>query len=211
VSVRLVLADDHPIVLAGLVQILETEPDFEVVACTQNGEDALAAVRRERPDVLVLDLSMSGMDGIAVLHEMKRDLNSTAVVVLTAENGPQAVEAVCLGVRGIVLKDMAPLLLVRCIRDVAKGGQWLENRVAGRVIDSLLSRNFKAPGGAHSLTGRQLQIARLVAEGLPSKAIARKLAITEGTAKLHLHNIYEKLEIQGRMALVQYMREQYGV
>jgi two-component system nitrate/nitrite response regulator NarL len=188
------------------VQILANEPDIEIVASALNGDEALAAVRQFRPDILVLDLRMPGKDGVAVLREMKREGLGTRVVVLTAENGEDAVEAVRLGARGIVLKDMAPRLLIQCIREVHAGRQWLEKSIAARTVTSLLKREAGTRSAAAGLTRRELQVARLVADGFPSKAIAKKLAIAEGTAKLHLHHVYAKLKVDGRMALARYLQ-----
>lgn len=207
-TVRLVVADDHPIVLGGLVQVFANEPDFAIVASAQNGDEALTAVREFRPDVLVLDLRMPGRDGLDVLREIRRDALGIRVVVLTAENNEDAVEAVRLGARGIVLKDMAPRLLVHCIREVHAGRKWLEKSIAARTVDSLLNRESRSRSLSVCLTPREREVARMVADGLPSKMIARKLAIAEGTAKLHLHHVYAKLRIDGRMALVRYMRSQ---
>jgi DNA-binding NarL/FixJ family response regulator len=205
-TIRLVIADDHPIVLGGLVNIFANEADLEIVATARNGDQALDAIREFQPDVLVLDLRMPGRDGLAVLREMKRAPMGIRVVVLTAENSEDAVEAVRLGARGIVLKHMAPPLLVQCIREVHAGGQWLEKSVTTRAINTLLGKADALRAQSARLTRRQLEIARMVVEGLPSKVIARKLAISEGTTKLHLHHIYERLGITGRMALVRYMQ-----
>jgi DNA-binding NarL/FixJ family response regulator len=205
-TVRLVVADDHPIILGGLVQIFANESDFAIVASAQTGDETLNAVREFRPDVLVLDLRMPGKNGLDVLREIRRDALGTRVVVLTAENNEDAVEAVRLGARGIVLKDMAPRLLVHCIREVHAGRKWLEKSIAARTVDSLLTQEGARHPRTAVLTRRQLEVARMIVEGLPSKTIAKRLTITEGTTKVHLHHIYEKLKVDGRMALVRYMR-----
>ena len=145
-TVALVLADDHPVVLDGLEQIFSLEPDFKVLARTTNGEDALRAVRQFRPDILVLDLRMPGKDGLAVLREMKGDALATHVVVLTATGDDQVVEAIRMGARGIVLKDMASRLLVQCIREVYAGEKWIERALATRAIDAPLERESHAHG-----------------------------------------------------------------
>jgi two-component system, NarL family, nitrate/nitrite response regulator NarL len=202
-SIRIVIADDHPVVLEGLAKLFGGERDFEVVARAMNGEEALRAVRTVTPDVLVLDLRMPGKDGIAVLAEMRRDSLATRVVLLTALDNRDVQVAIGLGVHGVVLKDMALRLLVDCVRSVHAGGRWIEKSVGNRRVDELLQRE---PGirTTKSLTPRELQIARMVAEGLPSKHVAGRLAITEGTAKLHLHHIYSKLNLRGRIALMRY-------
>ena len=205
-SIRIVIADDHPVVLDGLGKLFTGEPDFEVVASAKNGDEALRAVRKFAPDVLVLDMRMPGKDGIAVLGEMRRDGLGTNVVVLTATENEDVLSAIKLGVRGVVMKDMALRLLVECIRIVNSGGRWIEKSAANRAVDRLLQREAGMRTMTKNLTPRELQIARMVADGLPSKHVAGKLAITEGTAKLHLHHIYSKLNLRGRIALIRYMQ-----
>jgi DNA-binding NarL/FixJ family response regulator len=204
--IRLVLADDHPIILGGLDFIFSEEPDFAVVARAKNGDEALHAVRQFQPDILVLDLRMPGVDGLGVLREMKSTELGTRVVVLTAVHSDEILEAIRLGASGIVLKDTASQLLVHCIREVHAGKKWLDQGVATRAVQDLLNREEGISAVTHRLTSRELQIARLVADGLHTKAVARKLSITEGTAKLHLHHIYEKLNLDGRVALSRYMQ-----
>jgi DNA-binding NarL/FixJ family response regulator len=205
-SIRLVLADDHPIVLDGLTQLFLCEPDFDVVARASNGQEALRAVRENQPDVLVLDLRMPVKDGTTVVREMIRESLPTKVVVLTGTEGDDVIEAIELGVRGVVLKDMAPMLLVRAVREVSAGGTWMERGAAARAVDRLRRREAGEREIAPALTPRELEVARMIAKGLPNKAVADRLKITEGTAKLHLHHVYEKLGLEGRMALAQYLQ-----
>jgi len=204
-TIRLVLVDDHPIVLNGLVSLFAVERDVEVLACALDGRTGLQAVRQLRPDIVVLDLLMRDMDGLTVLREMKRDGLPTRAVVLTAMEGEDVVESVRLGACGVVLKDMAVDLLVRCVREVYAGRQWLEKSVATKALGNLLKREEGVRVMAATLTPREIQVARMVTEGLPSKAVAGRLAISEGTAKLHLHHVYQKLKLDGRMALMRYI------
>jgi len=206
VRIRLVLADDHPIVLDGLVQVLSLEPDFEIVATARDGERALEAVRRHRPDVAVLDIRMPGKDGLAVIREMSREKIPTRTVVLTAAGQEEVFEAIRLGVPGVMLKDMASKLLVRCIREVHAGRRWLEKEYAAQAVERLLQQEAGNKQLARALTPRELQVAQMTARGMHNKDIAEKLSITEGTAKLHLHHIYQKLNLDGRMALVRYLQ-----
>lgn len=203
--IRLVVADDHPIVVEGLVRLFQLEPDIAVVSCTSNGEETLQAVREHSPDVLVLDLRMPVMNGLAVIREMTRSAVATRVVVLTGTEEDDVLEAIELGVRGVVLKDMAPALLVRAVREVHAGGTWIERGSATRAVDRLLQRDAASRKIAAVLTPRELEVARMIARGLHNKTVADRLQITEGTAKLHLHHIYEKLGLDGRMALAQYL------
>jgi len=207
-TIRLVLADDHPVVLGGLVQLFSLEPEFKVVAQATNGEDALEAVRRWQPEILVLDLRMPGMDGCGVLRAMRREKLTTRTVVLTAMTNDEALEALRLGAHGVILKDMAPRLLVECVRAVHAGKQWVEKGVATHAVGTLLKREAGIRTMSEVLTPREIEVARMVASGLPSKVVANELAISEGTAKLHLHHVYEKLKLDGRFALIRYMQRQ---
>jgi len=132
-SISLVLADDHPIVLDGLAQLFSAEPDFEVLGRASNGDEALDAVRRHRPDILVLDLRMPGKDGFSVLRELRRERLRTQTVVLTALAQDHITDAIRLGARGVVLKDMSPKLLVQCVREVHSGRKWLEKGAAAHA------------------------------------------------------------------------------
>jgi DNA-binding NarL/FixJ family response regulator len=204
----LVLADDHPIVLDGLERLFTGQADLAVVARCVDGTEALRAVREHRPDVLVLDVRMPGLDGFAIIRELRREALPTRVVLLSAElDEDQVLEAMRLGVRGVVLKEMAPRMLVECVRKVVAGEQWIERRSLGRALDRMLRREAGLREVAALLTAREIEIVRLVAEGLRNQAIAERLHISEGTVKVHLHNIYEKLGVDSRVALTVYARE----
>jgi DNA-binding NarL/FixJ family response regulator len=205
-SIGLVLADDHPIVLAGLERLFSLEPDFEILARARNGDEALRFVRQFRPDILLLDLRMPGKDGLTVLREMTYEKLPTRAVVLTAVDGDDVLEAINLGVRGLVLKDMAPKLLVQCIREVHAGGKWLDRDSATHAVDRLLTRETCMQSFSRTLTPRELEVACMIAKGMHNKAVADKLSITEGTAKLHLHHVYQKLNVDGRMGLMRYLQ-----
>ncbi|HUP24968.1 MAG TPA: response regulator transcription factor [Thermoanaerobaculia bacterium] len=206
--IRVVLSDDHPIVLDGLEQLFAVENDFQVLARCRNGEETLEAVRRLSPDVLVLDIRMPGVDGLSVLQELEVAGLPTRVVLLTAAVGDeQLVEAIRLGARGVVLKETAPQLLVEAVREVHGGGEWLEKGLVGRALRRLMDRESGLREAIQTLTTRELEIARLVAEGLRNRAIGERLFITEGTVKIHLHRIYEKLGVDGRLELALYARE----
>lgn len=206
--IDLVLADDHPIVLAGLENLFRRERDFRVVASCVDGVEALRAISRYQPDVAVLDLRMPRMHGLAVLRQLQKDKVATRIVLLAAVlDDDDLLEAVNLGVRGVVLKEMAPTLVVECVRHVHAGGQWLEKRSVTQALDKLIRRQQGARDMAKLLTPRELEIAGAVASGLRNKEIAEKFGIAEGTVKIHLHVIYDKLNIDGRMALVLRMKE----
>jgi DNA-binding NarL/FixJ family response regulator len=203
--IRIVLADDHAIVLDGLEQLFRLEPEFEVVARSTTAETAVKAVQEHRPDVLVLDLVMPGHDGIWVLREMSELNLPTRTVLLTAHvDENRLVEAIRLGVWGVVLKEMAPRMLMECVRKVHAGEKWLEQQSVTRAMERMQKRESEIDRLTRLLTPRELEIVRLASEGLRNKEIGERLTITEGTVKIHLHNIYEKLGVTGRSQLILY-------
>ena len=210
--ITLVVADDHPIVLSGLKTLFAVESDLKVLAWCDHGSDVVAAVRKHKPDVLVLDLRMPDADGLTVLAELEELKAPTKVVLLTAEvTEDDMLEATRLGVRGFVLKETAPNLLVKCIHKVAAGGRWLETRTAALALEKAAKRDLAYRDLRERLTQRELEIVRAVTDGLRNKEIADQLRISEGTVKMHLHNIYEKLSVRSRMQLSIYAREHAGM
>jgi len=199
--ITVVIADTHPIILDGIGRLFE-DAGFSVVARCGAGPDCLTAVQTHKPDVLVFDLKLSVKDGLTVLREMKRfQLTTQAVLFTSAPQEAEILEAIRLGVRGVVLKEMPPHLLVNCVRKVHSGERWVEKRSAGRLLEKLLKREVAARQLAKDLTVRELDILRLVAVGLSNKAIAERIFVKEGTVKIHLHNIYKKLDVGNRLAL----------
>ena len=206
-SVTLVLADDQPIILYGLEQLFAREQDFHVAGSCATGEETLKAVRRHRPAVLVLGLRLLAKDGLTVLRELRAEGLPTRVVVFSlALDEEQVVEALHLGARGVVLKDMAPKLLVQCIRKVHAGGEWLKTRSVARLLGRIRQREIKAQGDGGVLTRRELEVVHMVARGLSNQAIGKRLSIGEGTVKVHVHHIYRKLKVPSRVALLLHAR-----
>jgi len=201
--IKIVLADDHPIVLDSLERLFATEADFRVVARCSNGEESLQAVRKLKPDILILDIRMADMDGLECLRQLREETLPTRVVFHTAMvDEDQVIEAIRLGVGGVVLKEMSPHLLLQCVRKVHAGEQWLEMRSIARAIKKLLKREAATRLLASLVTTRETEIVRLVAQDLPNKEIADRLGISAGTIKIHLHNIYQKLNVSSRRELV---------
>ena len=206
--IRLVIADDHPLVLGGLVALLQAHPEFEVVARCGSGTEAIAATRQHRPDVLVLDLQMPDRDGLSVARELQGLTPPPKIVLLTAHiHEDQMIESLSLGVSGVVLKEMATKLLVQCLHRVNAGGQWLEKESVTRAMAKLVRREAKAREVAALLTPREIEIARLAAQDYTNKQIAEKLFIAEGTVKIHLHNTYEKIGAKRRTELVRFAQD----
>jgi len=201
--IKVVIADDHPIVLAGLESLLQRERDIDVVHRCADGVETLRAVAKHQPDVLVLDLRMPRADGVTVLRHMHEQRLPTRTVLLAAVvDDDELLEAIRLGVRGIVLKEMAPQVLVECLREVYIGGQWFEQRAVGDAVDKLVRREAAAREVSGLLSRREIEVVRGVAQGLRNRQIAERLGIAEGTVKLHLHTVYTKLGVDGRTALL---------
>ena len=192
-TINLVLVDDHPLVLNGLQQLFAMEPEINVLACCTDGEQALQTVMHYQPDILILDLKMPRKNGLTVLRELQKEKLPTKVVLLTAAlDDDEVLEAIRLGVRGVVLKEMAPQLLIQCINKVHTGGEWLEKDSVGRALEKMLKRETEMQYITQILTPREIKLVKLVADGLSNKLIADKLYIAEGTVKVRLHNVYDK-------------------
>lgn len=208
--INLVLADPYPMMLEGLAQAFQNSTDFSVKSCVTTGEEALHALQQHRPDVLVMDLSLSHRSGLALLAEIKTQKWLTKPVVFTGAPIGEVLMALDLdlNVQGLVSKEKTKDFLARCVKFVHEGGKWLDRDLSDKTMTLLLEQKRKKTQSAHLLTPREMTIARMVAEGLPNKKVASQLAISEGTAKLHLHHIYQKLSCSGRMSLQRCMQEQ---
>lgn len=204
-SIRIVLADDHRIILDGLEQLFRREADFEVLATCTDGEAALRTVRELQPDILVLDVDMPRMDGLTVLREIHEAQLSTRVVLLTATvSDGDVLEAMQLGAWGLVLKEAASVKLVQSVRMVHRGQRALEQGLVSRALERVVRRGETKE---KLLSPRETDVVRMVAAGLRNKEIAMRLSISEGTVKSYLHAIYEKLEVHGRVELTLYAQE----
>ncbi|WP_205927068.1 response regulator [Rhizobium sp. P32RR-XVIII] len=207
-----VLADDHPLLLGGLQQILLSAPDFKVVGTAANGADALALIRDLKPNIALLDVSMPRTSGLEVLRALKEERLRLKVVFLTATmSGAQIADAISIGAWGILLKEYAPEALLDCLRHVASGKKWLPAELIAKATetpDVADLRKFEL------LTAREREIAALICGGLSNRTIAQKLGASEGTIGIHLHNVYRKVEISNRTTLaalhVQYMASRGG-
>jgi len=207
VPIRILLADDHPIVLDGLEALFRLESDLVVVGRCLSGDEVLPAVRQHKPDLLLLDIRMPRMNGMEVLRALHQERLATRVVLLAAAfEDDQVLEALRLGARGIVLKELAPPLLIECVRRVHAGGQWIEQQASGSALETLIRRDAAAKEAGRELTPREIELVRLAASGLRNREMSRRLEISEGTVKMHLHNIYRKLKLENRVALANYAR-----
>jgi DNA-binding NarL/FixJ family response regulator len=207
-AVTLIIADDHPLILDGMENLFRLEKDFKIIARCLDGQETIKAVCKHEPDILILDIRMPHTDGLAVLQAIKKKNLPTRVVLLTAAiNHEEVAEALRLGVRGVVLKELAPKLLVDCVRQVHAGELWLEKRSVIAALEKMVQRETGRQEAAGVLTPREIEIVKHVADGLHNLEIAKQLFISEGTVKIHLHNIYQKLDLDSRMKLTRYAQE----
>jgi DNA-binding NarL/FixJ family response regulator len=200
--IRLVLADDHPIVLEGLTKVLESLPRYEVVGTATNGDDALSVIRAKAPAVAILDIRMPRKTGLEVAAAVLSQAVATRVVLLTAEiTDADALEAIRLGVHGVILKGMGVALLLKCIDKVNAGGLWIERESMHRAFHHVLKRDTAPAPPPPGLTHAETRVTGMVVAGAKNKEIAERLRVSEGTVKSHLHSIYLKLKIGGRRDL----------
>lgn len=193
------LMDDHPVVLRGLAELVGMEADFRIAGATTDGAGAFAMIDRVKPDIAVLDINLPDVSGLALLRRLRGTGLAVRPIFLTATITPaQVSEAVANGIWGILLKESAPDALIDCLRKVAKGQRWLSDEIA-RMADPGWDEDM-APG-LSALTPREMEIAGHACRGLSNKLIARELGASEGTVKIHLHNIFQKLRITNRTAL----------
>jgi DNA-binding NarL/FixJ family response regulator len=206
VTVKVVLADDQALVRRGFRLILEAEPDIEVVAEAEDGQQAIEAVRRHRPAVVLMDIQMPGLDGLEATRRILADADSpTRVLILTTfERDDYVFQALQLGASGFLLKTAPPEDLITAVRVVARGEALLSPSVTRRVIQEVTRHHRQAPHAAEleRLTQRELEVLRLVAEGLTNAEIAARLYVSEATVKTHTSNILSKLGLRDRVEAV---------
>lgn len=205
-QIELILADPHPVMLDGLSKAFQELPEFTVQACVSHGDEALDAVQQYKPDILVMDLSLSQRGGVSLIEAMNARQLPTQVVVFTSAPIGEVLHAIDMGVSGLVAKDKSQQVLAECIKSVHQGEKWLDRDLTLQTMSLLLEQQKTKAQTASVLTPREMMVARMVTEGWPNKKIASKLFISEGTAKLHLHHVYQKLNCPGRMSLQRYMQ-----
>ncbi len=192
--IRVVVADDHAVVRAGLAQLLATFAGVELVGAATDGEEAVAICAERQPDVVLMDLEMPVLDGIEATRRIRTGQPGVAVVVLTSFSDRERIlRALDAGAAGYLLKDAEPAELRRAIEAAARGEAPLDPKAARALLSARAG-----PGAAESLSERELEVLAMVAEGLPNKLIARELAISEKTVKAHLTNVYREIGVTDR-------------
>jgi two-component system response regulator NreC len=204
--IRLVLADDHEIVRAGLRMLLESQPDMQIVAEASSGAQALELARIHQPDVILMDIAMPDMNGMETTRQLKACCPSVVVLALTIhEEEDYFFQMLNAGASGYVPKRAAPEDLLRAIRTVHQGEVFLHTSVASALVKDFLHRGGHAEGAELSdLTAREQQVLRLIAEGLTNKQIGQQLDISPRTVARHRDNITRKLNLSSRAELTRY-------
>jgi DNA-binding NarL/FixJ family response regulator len=193
--ITVVLVDDHAVVRTGLAQLLSGAPDIEVVGQAADGHEAIEVVRATRPDVVVMDLQMPGMDGVDATRAILAEGLGSEVVVLTSySDSSRIVAALDAGAVGYLLKDADPEDVLDGVRAVSRG----ESPIHPRVARQLLTTRTEAPVTATTLTSREAEVLELVRTGLANKQIARRLGISERTVKAHLTSVFQRIGVADR-------------
>jgi DNA-binding NarL/FixJ family response regulator len=196
-GLRVVVVDDHPVVRDGLRGMLEGQPDLTVVGEAGDGREAVAVVARERPDVVLMDLRMPHLDGVAAIAQIIAEQPDVQILVLTTyDEDHEILRAIEAGARGVLLKDAPREDLFRAIRSAARGETVLAPTVTARMFERMRAPQEQTP------TDRELEVLTLVARGLTNRAIGRELALSEATVKTHLVHVFTKLGVADRTAAV---------
>jgi DNA-binding NarL/FixJ family response regulator len=192
--IKILCVDDHPVVLDGLSAIIAMQPDMAVAATAPNGEQALRVFREQKPDVTIVDLSLPDMSGFELIEAMREVDNRAKVIVLSSYDGDADIQrALNAGAQGYVAKGLVRDELLTAIRTVSKGGKHIPAAIAQRLVENM---------NGDAISGREVQVLELVADGRRNKEIAAELSIAEDTVKMHVRNIFSKLNVTDRTEAV---------
>lgn len=203
-TIRLVIADDHAVMREGLASLLEDEPDLKVVGQAGTGREALALVRRHRPDLVLLDITMPDLNGLEATRHIVAQLPEVKILILTMhEEEAFFFEALRAGAAGYILKGAHSEELLSAIRAVSEGGVYLPPKLAGGLVQDYLEHH--PPSSADDpLTPREREILTLIAQGFTNREIAERLTLSLNTVKTHRLHIYQKLDLRDRAGLIEY-------
>jgi DNA-binding NarL/FixJ family response regulator len=200
--IKVMIVDDHPVVREGLSAMLNKEPDIEVIVEAENGADAIKKANEFRPEIVLMDLRMPEVDGVEAMRQIRAEHPEINFIVLTTyDNDEYIFKGIEAGARAYLLKDAPREELFKAIRAVYKGESLIQPAIAGRVLDrfSELSRQAQVP---EALSGRELEVLKLMAKGTTNKTIASDLSISESTVKTHIQTIFQKLGVGDRTEAV---------
>jgi DNA-binding NarL/FixJ family response regulator len=205
-TVTVLLADDHPIVRQGIRHLLQAESDLKVVGEATDGLETVQLVEKHRPNVLIVDMMMPGLNGLEVLRQVKKRSPATFSIVLSMQSADAyVVEALKSGASGYVLKDSGPSELVNAIRQVIQGERFLSPKLSERLIDAYVQTSHTTVLDLYeTLTDREREVLQMVSEGLTTPEIARRLSISPRTAELHRGRMMSKLGLRNQTELIRY-------
>ena len=209
-KVRIVIAEDHTILREGLRSLLSSEPNFEIVGEAEDGREAIKCVEKFRPDLILTDLSMPRMNGMEAIEEIKRQSPKTKVLVLTVHKAEEYILATFrAGANGYLLKDSTHAELVMAVKKVLSGKQYISPEISEKVIEGYLEgkKTLKSQTSWETLTQREREILKLIAEGYKNKEIAEDLCISVKTVEKHRANLMEKLDLHSIQALAAFAIE----
>lgn len=196
--IRILIADDHPIVRQGLEIVINSQPEMRLVGQAADGDEALKLIKETKPDVIVMDLKMPIKNGLSAIQELKNSDLDTKILVLTSfPDDEMVISAIQTGVNGVMVKEAPPEELLNAIREVAQGRTSLHPTVARKLMQALQQSYAKTPAD-HSLTNREIDVLKCLAQGLSNREIASKLSISTRTVTTHVRNILDKLELDNR-------------
>ena len=210
--IRILIADDHPILRDGLRKLLEAERDFVVAGEARDGHEALHVTRQLEPDMLLLDFTMPGAPCLEVLRSLTATPLATRTLLLTAGIEPDdIVKALQLGARGVVMKDSASELLMKAIRVVMDGQYWIGRESVAGLVETFRTQMFESVDRRLGLTPRELEIVQTVTTGFTNREIAQRFSLSEETVKHHLTKIFSKLGVSNRLELALFAISQHLV
>jgi two-component system response regulator DegU len=199
--ISVLIADDHTMLRQGLKQILELEDDIEVVAQASNGSEAIQLAKEHRPDVILMDINMPGINGLQAIKQIKDERLTSRIIVLTIhEDREYLFKTLQMGAEGYVLKDAEPKVLVDAIRNVHSGRSYIQPNMTMELVRefSRVTMHERDKDCDSNLTAREMEVLKLIAEGMINKEIAKALYISEKTVKNHVSNIFRKLNVSDR-------------
>ncbi|HHW48013.1 MAG TPA: response regulator transcription factor [Clostridiaceae bacterium] len=200
-KIRVMIADDHPLVRQGIKQILELEEDIVVIGQASNGNEAVKIARECKPDVILMDINMPVANGIQAIKELRQGQNQFKIIVLTIhEDREYLFKTLQLGAEGYVLKDAEPYVLIDAIRNVYQGQTYIQANMTKELVKEFnrVTLNEKANNDHNKLTAREIEVLELIAKGMINKEIAKQLYISEKTVKNHVSSIFKKLNVSDR-------------
>ena len=201
-SIRILIADDHPIVRQGLATVLNQEEDLEVVGLAENGARAVSLASELHPDVILMDLQMPEMDGVEAIQRIKAEAEDIGIIILTTYDTDDYIfRGIEAGARAYLLKDSPPEEVLKAIRAVHKGESLIQPKVASRLLDRF-SQLARGPDPREVLSPREVEVLQLMAKSTVNKEIAAELLIGESTVKTHIVHIFNKLGVKGRTEAV---------